>query len=110
MMFEVRWTGAYPNMCSGKWQIMRDGVDVSDRIPDELRSDPMNTVGTYSQWHFREGWDEVWEGYKDGLECEDWISANPWISSICENHEEMTALFYAIQSQDWRHGCCGGCT
>ena len=107
-MFEVCWTGSWPTVCSGAWQIVRDGVDVSDRIPDELRSAPMNTAGTYSAWHF-ENWSEVWEDYEDGLEREDWISANPWISSICETPEEMADLFDAIQSQDWRHGCCGGC-
>ena len=107
-MFEVCWTGSWPSVCSGAWQIIRDGVDVSDRIPDELRSIPMNTAGIYPQWHF-EDWEEVWEDCPFGLECEDWISANPWISSICKTHTEMVNLFHAIQAQDWQYGSCGGC-
>lgn len=107
-MFDVQWTGAWPCLCFGEWIIRKNGVDVSCLMPDEMRHCEMNTAGTYSSWHF-EDWEEVFEDYEDGLECEEWIADNAWISELCDSHEEMVELFYAIQAQDWRHGSCGGC-
>lgn len=108
-MFEVEWTGEWPSLCCGKWIIKKNGVDVSDKIPESLRENDMNTYGTYDSWHFDEDYMEEWESYSDGLDAEEWIANNPWILNICSTEEEEYELFEAIQDQDWRHGSCGGC-
>ncbi|MCM1217360.1 MAG: hypothetical protein NC548_22930 [Lachnospiraceae bacterium] len=108
-MFEVQWTGSYPAMCHGEWKIFKNGVDVSDVIPEELRDDHMNTAGEYQRWYFGKDYQEEWDTYESGLEEEEWIEKNPWTLKICDNYIEASELFHKIQKQDWRKGCCGGC-
>lgn len=70
----------------------------------------MDTEGIYQSWHF-EDWEDVWESYKDGLECDDWIKKNDyWISKIADCCDEKVSLFKAFQAQDFRTCSCGGCT
>ena len=45
---EAEWTGCYPRLCSGKWILKVGGVNVSDKIPEDLQRSPMNTYGTYT--------------------------------------------------------------
>lgn len=109
---EARWTGSYPNLCSGKWELIVDGRDVSESIPEECRQSPMNTEGTYRKWYFggESGWEEQWESYEDGLDEEDWITENnSWLSTIADNPDTKSQIFEAIQACDWRYGECGGC-
>ena len=109
MKIEVEWTGSYPCLCSGEWKLYIDDVDKSELIPTELRQNEMGTFGTYSSWHF-ENWDEVFEDYVDGMNCDDWIEYNKyWLDNISNDIRVQEQLFYAFQSQDWRHGSCGGC-
>ena len=103
--FTVEWTGKWPCLCHGEWRIKVDGVDYSWVIPEDLRDRPMNTCGTYQAWHF-ENWNDVWESYESGLECEDWIAKNSWVNVLPIEPEEA---FLAFQACDWRHGSCGGC-
>lgn len=108
--FEVNWSGSYPNLCCGEWTICRDGIDVSDLIPENLRYRHMNTRYVYVKWHFTADWDEEWERYFHGLSAKKWIRKNRyWISKICSNREEEFQLYHAINALDWRHGSCGGC-
>ncbi len=107
-MFEVNWTGSWPCLCSGEWVILKNGVNVSDAIPEERRSSPMDTFGTYGTWYF-DNWEERWEDYEDGLHREDWIAANPWINTICDTEDEKNQLYWKIAKCDWRHNSCGGC-
>ena len=48
-MVEAKWSGSYPNLCSGEWRLVIDGKDVSDEIPDDLRKSEMNTYGSYEK-------------------------------------------------------------
>lgn len=105
-MFEVTWTGAYPNLCSGEWVILKNGVRVE--IPAEFRNASMNTFGTYSTWHF-ENWEEVFEDYEDGLIFEEWIKVNSWVYTIATTEPEQRELYQKIADEDWRHNSCGGC-
>lgn len=105
-MFEVEWTGGYPNLCSGEWIIKKDGVKVD--LPEEVRSESMGTYGTYSSWHF-EDWSEVFEDYKDGMKFKKWIESNAWAKTIAPTVEEQKELFEKISEKDWRHNSCGGC-
>ena len=70
---EVEWSGGYLCLCHGKWTLKVDGRDVSDKIPEDLKKDDMNTYKSYRKWHFNEDYREEWEYYNDGLRCEDWI-------------------------------------
>lgn len=106
-MFQVKWTGSYPCLCCGEWRILKNGIDVSQVIPNDITE--MNTYGIYQSWHFDDNWIEVFEDYEDGLECDDWIKANAWIDKICDSYDEKVELFKAIQEQDFRTGSCGGC-
>lgn len=107
--FEVKWTGAYPSLCFGKWVIKKDGKDLSYLIPEDMKCSSMYTYGTYQKWYF-DDWQEVFEDYKDGLKCDEWIKENDyWISKICDNHDEKIMLFNAVSEKDFRIGSCGGC-
>lgn len=104
-MVIAEWTGSYPCLCSGVWKLFINGEDFSLLIPEELRYGEMGTYGTYQSWHF-ENWTEVFDSYTDGLQCEEWIAANPWVQKLPASPIDV---FYAIQAVDWRHGECGGC-
>lgn len=108
-MINAYWTGKYPNLCSGTWELYKDGKDISNMIPEELRHSEMNTFGTYNDWYF-EDWDVIWNKYTDGLDCSDWIKENDyWLSKITADKHEKKAIFDAIQEEDWRYSSCGGC-
>ena len=108
-MVEAKWSGSYPCLCFGKWTLKVNGEDVSDKIPEDLRDSSMNTYGTYQSWHF-EDWIEVFEDYISGLDCEDWIEENKkWLNNITTDLEVQEEIYYAINSQDFRSGSCGGC-
>ena len=44
--------GGYPNLCSGEWTLFIDGKDMSNKIPKDLRNEPMNTKDIYSSWRY----------------------------------------------------------
>ena len=104
-MIEVFWTGEYPNLCKGEWKLFIDGKDYSLMIPKELRYSPMNTYGTYQEWHF-EDWEEVFESYEDGLMFSKWLAENPWVNKIPATPLDV---YCAFAEKDWRHNSCGGC-
>ena len=106
---KAKWSGSYPALCHGKWSISVNGEDVSDLIPEELKTSPMGTEGVYMTWHF-ENWTEVFEPYEDGLDCDEWIKENEyWLDRITTDAKTQKEIFYAIQQEDFRHGSCGGC-
>ena len=108
----AKWTGRFPNLCSGEWILMVDGVNVSSYIPDDLRHSPMYTKGEYNSWSFGDHWDEHWETYEDGLDELKWIDSNKkWLETIpgVNTTTDMIMIFVSIQSEDWRHMSCGGC-
>ena len=113
MGFEASFSGSYPNRCSGKWTLTYDGLPVV--IPSDHVHCEKGTRGTYSSWHF-EDWMEVFEDYEDGLTCDEWIAANKgWVDEMFSQHnieisyKNYSDLYTAFQSDDWRHGSCGGC-
>lgn len=109
-MVEAKWSGSYPNLCSGEWTLIVDGKDVSDKIPDDLQNSEMNTYKSYKKWNFKKGYSVGWKSYYDGLECEEWIEENQeWLNKISIDHEIQSDIFYAINMSDWRHRSCGGC-
>jgi hypothetical protein len=110
MKVEANWSGSYPCLCSGEWTLFIDGKDVSDKIPKDLKNEPMYTYGMYSRWHFVNGYETEWNNYIDGLECKDWIKENKeWLNNIMIDKCEQEDIYYAFQLNDWRHGSCGGC-
>ena len=106
---EAKWSGKWPCLCYGEWTLIVDGVDVSDKIPEELKDSPMNTYGDYKCWRFT-NWDVKWSSYDNGLECDEWIEANlEWLKTITEDREVMEQIYDAINVKDFRYGSCGGC-
>lgn len=107
---EAKWSGKYPNLCSGHWTLIVNGVDVSDKIPMNLINHPMNTHGIYNKWKFGTNWDAIWDDYSDGLFCSEWIEENDyWLNKITKDNSIKSDIYYAINSEDFRHGSCGGC-
>ena len=110
MKVEAKWTGSYPCLCSGEWILKVNNIDVSNLIPEELRTSSMNTFGSYSSWYFTEDWNVEDYYYLDGLECEDWIKDNKdWLDKITTAHSVQKEIYYTIQLKDFRAGSCGGC-
>ena len=108
-MVEGYWSGKYPCLCFGEWQLKVNNKDVTDKIPVSLRKREMNTYGTYQSWHF-ENWIEVFEDYTDGLDEDEWITENDyWLNKITKDYSIKSEIFKAIQSEDFRSGSCGGC-
>lgn len=108
--FVVCWTGEFPNLCHGIWEIYKNGEDISEYIPKDLLDEPMGTYGKYDIWGFDDDLHEEWTEYYDGLKCDEWIRANDgWISKFCDNEEEKRELYRAINKQDFRIESCGGC-
>ena len=76
-MIKVNWSGYYPNLCFGVWEIKID--DKLLPIPEDKINTDMNTFGSYQSWHF-EDWIEVFEDYEDGLFFDEWLLENKeWI-------------------------------
>lgn len=110
MKVEAKWTGEYPNYCSGEWILKVNNKNVSHLIPEELRNEPMNTYGLYKCWYFNNNWEEVCDLYEDGLSCNNWIKENEeWLDKISTDPFVQVEIYEAIYSQDWRYGECGGC-
>lgn len=107
---EAKWSGKYPNVCSGKWTLIVNGIDVSDKIPSELINHPMNTYNSYYKWKFGADWNVIWDNYYDGLFCSEWIEENDyWLNTITKDKYIKEEIYYAINSQDFQYGSCGGC-
>ena len=110
MKVEAKWTGDYPNLCSGQWVLKVNNKDVSYLIPEDLRTSPMNTYKDYMSWHFTPDWEVVNNYYEDGVFCDEWIKENKeWLNKITTDHSIQEEIYEAINSQDWRYGECGGC-
>ena len=107
---EAKWSGKWPCLCFGEWTLTVDGVDVSDKIPKELRDSPMNTYKAYRYWYFNKAWDDIWESYEDGMLCDEWIEENlEWLRTITIDENVMEQIYDAINIEDFRTGSCGGC-
>ena len=106
----AEWHGAPWCLCHGEWVITVGGKKID--LPDEVRTNEMNTFGTYRRWYFGgdSGWEEIWENYEDGLEFESWLQENSWwVSKLGLSDSETQSLYNAISLEDWRYGSCGGC-
>lgn len=104
----AEWTGCFPCLCFGEWIIRIDGQPVE--LPEDVRTSPMHTYGSYDSWSFNDDWSEQWDSYEDGLTFKPWLAENErWVSELGLSSEEEHDLFDAISAVDWRHGSCGGC-
>ena len=43
MKVKAKWTGRTYAHCIGRWSLSVNGKDVTDKIPEDLRTDCMNT-------------------------------------------------------------------
>ena len=109
-MIVAEWTGKWPNLCCGQWKLYMDGKDISNKIPDNLKTSEMNTYNIYKYWSFTRDWDEDYVTYANGLQKDEWIKENKeWLDTISTDYVIQSQIFDAINAQDWRHKSCGGC-
>lgn len=105
----AQWSGGGWSLCSGEWTLLRDGKEVDTDIP--FQGVPADTLGSYMEWHFggESGWDEEWDEYEDGSDCDEWCRENSeWLGTIAPQ-EEWPEIFEAFQAEDFRPMSCGGC-
>lgn len=116
-IYEAKWTGSYPNLCSGFWHLYENGKEIDLHEvgcpfvagPDDYYDCHAGTYGRYTSWHF-ENWFEAFEEYNDGLEECDWIEENKdWLINISENEDDWHLIYDAFNVKDFRPGECGGC-
>ena len=106
----AEWSGSYPCLCSGEWSLYLDGINVSEKIPKDLRTKDMGTFGEYQTWHFNEDFIEEFGSYTDGFSCDEWIEKNKyWLDGITTDEDKQKLIFLAIQKEDFRENSCGGC-
>ena len=110
----AKWTGRYPCLCCGHWEIIVDGKYLP--IPEEIGENAMKTYGTYQEWHFDEHWSEEFVDYQDGMYETEWIDENKkWIDEALAkinktfSYRDYSTLYEAIRKEDFRRGSCGGC-
>ena len=109
MKVKAKWTGRTYAHCIGRWSLSVNGKDVTDKIPEDLRTDCMNTYKEYDRWYF-EGWVTNWESYYDGLKQDKWIESNKyWLDEITTDIEVQRQIFKEINKEDFRIHSCGGC-
>lgn len=122
MEFKAEWTGGYPSLCVGEWKLyhrheeyLDNGTidiwydDISNLIPEDIKHEPMYTLGVYSSWHFDSDYIKQFEDYTDGMNFKEWCKENEsWIHLICKS-EYYKDLYEAFQQEDWRYESCGGC-
>lgn len=115
----AKYNGIPCDMCGGYWTLIIGGIDVSDKIPDEVlyhnhtntnvKDGSLFTKNKYSELC---GYtEEDMRHFEDGLDMEDWIVHNKhWLDTITKNKILQERIFKEIQENEFR-GCdeCGGC-
>jgi hypothetical protein len=105
-MVKAIWTGEYPTLCAGEWVLEIDGVDMSEKIPEDDRHSGMFTFGMYRDGHCNM---DASTAYEAGYKCDQWIDYNKtWLDTITTDYKTQVEIFEAISKEDFR-GCCGGC-
>lgn len=100
MKVKAKWTGCNFAHCVGEWKLYVDGKDVTNKIPEDLRTEPMNTYKKYERWYFK-GWVVERESYYDGLKQDKWIKYNKyWLDEITTDIDVQRQIFKAINEED----------
>lgn len=120
---KVKWTGTYPNLCHGSWEIKINDVLLKEKNPDKYEykrflSQNMGTEGTYSRWYFDENYSVVFEDYYDSGDYKnDWYQSckgKKMLKLLNDNgvnlsENDLKILYQKISDEDWRSSSCGGC-
>lgn len=106
----AKWTGSFPNLCSGEWIIHVDAIRLVN-----IGNDNFETFGSYENVYL-EGWHEFSETYDDGLMFDEWKNSNVngimdslRLHGITSTDELMLSIYDAVSACDWRSSSCGGC-
>ena len=105
--YEAKWSGAYPCLCCGAWELFIDDKLCEVEIP--FQGEPADTYGEYSEWHFDDNWCEQFDFYQDGLSMDAWCEEYKDYLSKIAPVSDWGLVYCAFQEDDWRHGSCGGC-
>jgi hypothetical protein len=111
MEISVDWTGNYPSLCLGEWEIIIDGIKLTG-----IEDNHFDTYRSYQEWSFDGDWEEHWEDYKDGLAFDEWFEKPPnGLKASLRRHgiyltlSQWVVLYRKIKECDWRSSSCGGC-
>lgn len=100
--FEAEWTGKYPRPYLGEWKLKKNGNDVSQFIPTNLKIMPMFTYGEYQVWE-ENPFAAVQQFATDGYAIPEWIQKNLyWLQLIADEDQDYASLFLAFHAQDFR--------
>ena len=105
--YEAIWTGGYPNLCDGEWELYANGVRLRIEFPWGEHEDA-GTWGYYRTWDPEPDEIESFLYAYRGLGCHDWIEQHQsWLERYFPR-EDWGSVFRAFQKSDFRR-CCGGC-
>ena len=108
--YKAFWSGQRPALCSGEWLLLKDNVEMSFLIPEEIRQVSMDTYNVYEKWNIGEDLSIYYTKYTDGLTCDDWIKKNLyWLENITNNRKEQEEIYLTFRDNDFRINSCGGC-
>lgn len=101
----VRYTGRYPNLCSGEWLIYINGVKHQTPF---MYGEDAETWGFYKPWYVKTTrWDFT---FYDGLTAHEWIYQHAkWLKTLHVGKGRWKEVYDKFQEKDWRKGECGGC-
>lgn len=113
MNIDVKYEHKPYDRCHGTWFVSIDGIDVSDKIPEDIRVGNMETENNYSYFYYNEDEkDPIRAEYnKRGLDESEWIKKNDyWLNDITTNMEIKQEIYREIQMKNIT-GCgdCMGC-
>lgn len=99
-MIKVIRTKASSRFPGGKWRLIINGIDYTSAIPEEKRSEPMNTLGKFEKRCIGWNYEPEWCLCDDGLDFADWIKENQWVLNLPAKPDE---IYQAFNKRDWRY-------
>jgi len=108
------WSGKWPNLCSGKWSLTCNDIELE--IPEDKIHNPMGTHGFYRKLNSTTSEEISYFDYEDGMYFDEWARWNgSWVKQMFEkvgikmNGDLYANVFLEFQKHDWRRNSCGGC-
>lgn len=96
-MVIATWIEDKDDKCNSRWQLIIDGVDVSDYIPRELLHNSMDTeisVVFLPSYYYDDTYTDFYE-HMEGMIDVEWVEYNyPWLEDICGDDEELMYSIY----------------
>lgn len=133
----AHWTGKWPSLCYGEWQLFKNEVRQHVRIPfNDYEDVDYENKEAYTEQEledgfrlvrgmgspantYREDWshcalsrdyDELYSTYEDGLKREEWCREyEGFLLEVDPRAEDWGKIYRAFRAEDFRPNSCGGC-